>query len=96
MDKAIIDVIKYLYNEKNLSYQSLDQCKESLEKKYKITDEREIYNFEIDLASTMQDFKSEVLDNLLILLSQLTDIEDVKKLYEKLQDVQAILAMEFE
>ena len=95
MDKLIIDTIKHLFNESNLTKDSFAQCMEMLEKKYKITDEKTVYKFETELATALYDFKTEILDNLLILLAQLTDIEDVKKLYEKLENIQAMLAMEF-
>lgn len=89
MDSIIIDTIKHLYNEKQLTIDSLEKCKQWLENKYGITDQ-------IELAPALYNFKTEILDYLLINLSQLTDIEEIKAVYQRLEDIQELLAMEFE
>lgn len=95
MNNIIVDIIKSLYNETSLSKDSFDQCIDKLEKTQGIKN-KDLYNFETQLITQIYDFKTEILDPLLISLSQLTDIEDIEKVYQKLEDIQAVLTMEFE
>lgn len=83
MDEKIIAIIKTLYNNDNLeeSFQWLESV---------IAIDKD------DLSSSLYDFKSEILDYLLILLSKISDIQDINKVYSKLQDIQAILSKVFD
>lgn len=95
MNEILLDFIKYLYNESNITRESFSKCVVKLEESQAIED-KEIYNFESQLVSELYDFKTEILDSLLINLSQFTDIEDIDKVYQKLETIQAILTMEIE
>lgn len=82
------DAIKYLY-ENDLRHGSLEKCKQYLEKKY---------NTEIeDFDSMLLDFKTEILDYLLIMLcNYFSKIEEVKKVIDKLEDIQALISIKEE
>lgn len=73
-----IKLIKSLWY--NLTF---DRYKEYVEKNYK--------NAYEDVAYDMQQFKSEILDNLLIILSQFEDIKEIREVYDKIKKLQHII-----
>lgn len=92
MNKEVIHFIKLLYEDKTLSMDSINKAFEYLEKEKNLSKYESICDFEEDLTSNIIDFKTEILDCLMILLAQLKDIGDVKKVYDRLKTIQAILA----
>lgn len=91
MNKEVIGFIKYLYNEDNISIDSIYKTFEKLEKDLHLTKYELICDFENDLTNKLRDFKTEILDQMLILLSQLEDIQQIKEVYSKLSTIQSML-----
>lgn len=92
MNKDVICFMKFLYNDKQLSMDSLEKAFNSLVNEKGLTKYELICDFEEDLQNNIIDFKTEILDCLLILLAQLKDIEEVRTVYRRLNTIQAILA----
>lgn len=86
MNKELIDFINYLYND-----YSIDKAFEKLENDLHLKKYESICDFEEELTSNLKDFKSEILDYLLILLAQLKDIQQIKEVYEKLNTIQSLI-----
>ena len=92
MNKDVVHFIKLLYEEKQLSMDSIDKAFEYLVNEKNLSKYEEKCDFENDLLSNIIDFKTEILDYLMILLAQLKDIEEVRTVYRRLNTIQAILA----
>ena len=92
MNKEVIHFIKMLYEEKDLSMNSISRAFEIFVDEKKLTNYESICDFENDLSRNIIDFKTEILDCLLILLAQLKDIGEVRTVYRRLNTIQAILA----
>lgn len=91
MNKKLIYFIKCLYYDDNLTDESIDHAFEKLKKDLHLTKYESICDFENNLIEELKNFKSEILDYLLILLAQLKDIEEVKEVYDKMNTIQSII-----
>ena len=92
MNKKVIDFIKFLYNDKQLSMNSIEKAFDYLVIEKKLSKYESICDFENNLSHDIIDFKTEILDALLLLLAQLKDIEEVRNVYNRLITIQAMLA----
>lgn len=92
MNKKVIEFIKFLYDDKQLSMNSIDKAFDFLVIEKHLTKYESICDFENNLSKDIIEFKTEFFDCLMILLSQLKDIEEVRNVYYKLNTIQAMLA----